>query len=210
MVQMYKVYYNDRVILFGDTLKLNAKDKGMKIFSFPEESISTIWKRFKKNGKLNQVYIKGNAGKILKELTAQFNMVKAGGGLVKNKSEEYLFIFRNKKWDLPKGKLEKGETAKTGAKREVEEECGIEGVKIVNTLQETHHIYKLQGKMNIKQTQWFEMSYSGSAATKPQEEEGIEKAIWVKKTQITKLIKNMYPSIMDILVNKRLLIIGGK
>jgi 8-oxo-dGTP pyrophosphatase MutT (NUDIX family) len=202
---MYKVYYNDRVILFGDSVKLNARDKGMKIYSIPEESISTIWKRFKKNGKLERVYIKGNTRKILKELIAQFNLVKAGGGLVKNKSGEYLFIFRNKKWDLPKGKLEKRESAKNGAKREVEEECGIKGVKIVRPIQETYHIYKLQGKMNIKQTKWFEMSYSGDGATKPQSEEGIEKAIWVKKNQITKLTGNMYPSIVDILVNKRII-----
>ncbi len=207
---MYKVYYNDRVILFGGIKNIQPKSKGVKIFSYPELSVSTIWKRFKKNGKLKTVYINGNAKKILKELLAQFNLVKAGGGLVKNKSGEYLFIFRNKKWDLPKGKLEKRESAKAGAKREVEEECGIKGLKIVSLLQETYHIYELQRKLNIKQTKWFEMSYSGGKATKPQKEEGIEKAVWVKKTQIAKLTKNMYPSIADILRNKKLIKLPGQ
>jgi len=202
---MYKVYYNDRVILFGKIKEEQAKSKGSKTYISSKDSIAAIWKRFKKNGKIKKAYIIGNEKKILKELIAQFNLVKAGGGLVKNKSGEYLLIFRNKKWDLPKGKLEKRETAKAGAKREVEEECGIKGVKVVTPLQETYHIYELQGKLNIKQTKWFEMSYSGSQATKPQREEGIEKAIWVKKAQIGRLTKNMYPSVIDILRNKKLI-----
>jgi NUDIX domain len=202
---MYKVYYNDRVILFGDFKNLQLKGKGIKTYPYPQENVATIWKRFRKNGKIKELYINGNSAKILKELIAQFNLVKAGGGLVKNKSGEYLLIFRNKKWDLPKGKLEKKETAKAGAKREVEEECGVKGLKIVCPLQETYHIYRLQGKLNIKQTKWFEMSYSGNKLTKPQKEEGIEKAVWVKKKQITGLKKNMYPSIIDILTNKKII-----
>lgn len=202
---MYKVYYNDRVILFGEIKNPPKKGKGIKICSYPGDKVSAVWKRFKKDSSIKMLYINGNTGKILKELIAQFNLVKAGGGLVKNKAGEYLLIFRNKKWDLPKGKLEKRESAKDGAKREVEEECGIKGVKIVSPLHETYHIYELQGKLNIKQTKWFNMSYSGSKATKPQKEEGIAKAVWVKKAGITKLHKNMYPSIADILINKRII-----
>jgi len=205
-MQMYKVYYNDRVILLGEFKNLSPKDKGFKLSEYPKESVVSIWKKFRKNSKTKTLYIKGNSKKILKELISQFNPVKAGGGLVKNTSGEYLLIFRNKKWDLPKGKLEKKETAKAGAKREVEEECGIRGLKIVAPLQETYHIYELQRKLNIKRTQWFEMSQSGSRATKPQKEEGIEKAIWVKRKDIAKLKKNMYPSIVDILTNKKILV----
>ena len=207
---MYKVYYNDRVILLGESKNISFKGKGFKTASYPKESISAIWKKFKKNGKIKNLYISGNSKRILKELIAQFNLVKAGGGLVKNKSGEYLLIFRNKKWDLPKGKLEKRETARAGAKREVEEECGITGLKIVRPLQETYHIYQLQRKLNVKQTQWFEMTYSGSKATKPQKEEGIEKAVWVKKKDIAKLQRNIYPSIADILINKKILISKNK
>jgi ADP-ribose pyrophosphatase YjhB (NUDIX family) len=204
---MYKVYYNDRVILFGKIKKVIPKGNGIVSYSYPETSIGDIWKKFRKNTKIKLLYISGNEKKILPEIIAQFNLVKAGGGLVKNKAGEYLLIFRNKKWDLPKGKLEKKETARTGAKREVEEECGIKGVKIVRPLQETYHIYELQKKLNIKQTKWFEMSYTGrSEKTKPQRDEGIEKAIWVHKKGITKLHKNMYPSIADILINKKILI----
>jgi ADP-ribose pyrophosphatase YjhB (NUDIX family) len=202
---MYKVYYYDRVILLGENKNISLKGKGVKKFNYPDESMEAIWKKFKKNGKIKTLYISGNSKKILKELIAQFNLVKAGGGLVKNKSGEYLLIFRNKKWDLPKGKLEKRETAKAGAKREVEEECGVKGLKIISPLQETYHIYEMQRKLNIKQTQWFEMAYSGSRATKPQKEEGIEKAVWVKKKNIARLKRNMYPSVVDILTNKKIL-----
>lgn len=207
---MYKVYFNDRVILFGNIKNEPLKGKGIKAYSYPEVSISTIWKRFRKNGKIKKAYILGNEKKILKELIDQFNLVKAGGGLVKNNAGEYLLIFRNKKWDLPKGKLEKRETFKVAAKREVEEECGIKGLKIVSPLHESYHIYSLQGKLNIKQTHWFEMSYSGTKTTIPQQKEGIEKAVWLKKSQITRLKKNMYPSIVDILGNKKILELKAK
>jgi ADP-ribose pyrophosphatase YjhB (NUDIX family) len=207
MAQMYKVYFNDRVILFGNIKNEPRKGKGVKTYSYPEVSMGAVWKRFRKNGKIKKAYILGDERKILKDLIAQFNLVKAAGGLVKNTRGEYLLIFRNKKWDLPKGKLEKRETVRVAAKREVEEECGIKGVKIVKPLQETYHIYSLQGKLNIKQTRWFEMTYTGNKTTKPQKEEGIAKAVWVKKTGITKLHKNMYPSIADILINKKILVI---
>lgn len=202
---MYKVYYNDRVIVAGKNTNIPVKDKGVKVAVYPKESIATIWKKFKKNSKIKILYINGNTAKIMDELMAQFNLVKAGGGLVKNKQHEYLLIFRNKKWDLPKGKLEKKETAGAGAKREVEEECGVKGLKITRPLYRTYHIYQLQGKLTIKQTQWYEMTYSGGKATKPQKEEGIEKAVWVKKKNILPLQKNMYPSIVDILASKRIL-----
>jgi hypothetical protein len=206
MAQKYKVYFNDRVILFGDDQSIPGKGRNTKAYSYPEKSISSIWKSFRKNSKIKTLHIKGNSKRILKELIAQFNLVKAGGGLVKNKQGEYLLIFRNKKWDLPKGKLQKRETAKTGAKREVEEECGTKGLKIIKALQETYHIYELQGKLNIKQTKWFEMSYSGSRVTKPQKEERIEKAVWVRKKTIIRLSRNMYPSIADILINRKILV----
>jgi 8-oxo-dGTP pyrophosphatase MutT (NUDIX family) len=205
MVQMYKVYYNDRVIIPGKNTNIPVKDKGVKVSVYPKESIAAIWKKFKKNGKIKTLYINGNTAKIIKELVAQFNLVKAGGGLVKNKQGEYLLIFRNKKWDLPKGKLEKKETARAGAKREVEEECGIKELRITGPLHKTYHIYQLQGKLTIKQTQWYEMDYSGGKATKPQKEEGIEKAVWVKKKNIPRLQHNMYPSIVDILTSKKIL-----
>jgi 8-oxo-dGTP pyrophosphatase MutT (NUDIX family) len=207
---MYKVYYNDRVIIPGKNTNIPVKDKGVKVFVYPKESVASIWKKFKKNSKIKTLHINGNIAKIIRELVAQFNLVKAGGGLVKNKQGEYLLIFRNKKWDLPKGKLEKKETARAGAKREVEEECGIKGLKIVRPLHKTYHIYILQGKLAIKQTQWYEMTYSGNKATKPQKEEGIEKAVWVKKKDILRLQNNMYPSIVDILTIKRVLPPPGK
>lgn len=202
---MYKVYYNNRVILVGKNNNLPTSDKGFKIVAYPKESVAEIWKKFKKDSKIKTLYIKGNSIKIMKELIAQFNLVKAGGGLVKNKQGEYLLIFRNKKWDLPKGKLEKRETSRNGAKREVEEECGIKGLKITSLLQQTFHIYELQQKLMIKQTYWYGMSYSGSKKTVPQKEEGIEKAIWANPKNIVKLSKNMYPSIADVLTNKGIL-----
>ena len=57
-----------------------------------------------------------------------------------NESGEFLIIKRNGVWDLPKGKLEKGEDFETAALREVEEETGLEEMVAVTTLLSQHTI----------------------------------------------------------------------
>lgn len=126
-------------------------------------------------------------------------MVKAGGGLVKNEKGEYLLIFRNKKWDLPKGKMDKGERIEETAVREVEEECGIDKLKIVKPLRKSYHIYQLRGRDALKKTYWFEMNCRDENPPVPQAEEGIEKAIWVLPSQFKTWRREMYPSVWDIL-----------
>lgn len=126
-------------------------------------------------------------------------LINAAGGLVKNGKGEYLFIFRNGRWDLPKGKLEKKELIKECAVREIEEECGISNLQIVHRLPPTFHIYELNGTMAIKHSHWFLMNYKGTKTLKPQKEEGIKKAVWVKKAIISRLKKNMFPSIIGLL-----------
>jgi 8-oxo-dGTP pyrophosphatase MutT (NUDIX family) len=52
-------------------------------------------------------------------------IIKAGGGIVVNEQNEVLLIYRRGKWDLPKGKLDDGETIEECALREVKEETGL-------------------------------------------------------------------------------------
>ena len=132
-------------------------------------------------------------------------LIEAAGGLVKNDKRNYLFIFRNGKWDIPKGKLEKGEKPKEGAVREVEEECGIAidecGKKIVNT----YHVYTSKGEVVLKKTHWYKMKYTGKAKLKPQIEEGITEVRWMTKKDISLVADNTFPSIMDVLLKRDLL-----
>ena len=126
-------------------------------------------------------------------------MIEAAGGLVFNKEEQILMIFRNGKWDLPKGKLEIGESVEECAIREVEEECGIYGLDIIDKLLETYHTYSLKGEEILKRTYWYKMRTDFDGELVPQIEEGITKVSWVSKDQISEKLKNSYGNISDVL-----------
>ena len=126
-------------------------------------------------------------------------MVEAAGGLVFNKDEDILMIFRNGKWDLPKGKLEEGENKKQCAKREVEEECGIFGLDITEKILETYHNYNLKGKEMLKRTYWYKMNTDFNGKLIPQIDEGITKVSWINQSQISEKLKNSYKNISDLI-----------
>ena len=133
-----------------------------------------------------------------------FVKIKAAGGLVL-RDEQMLFIRRNKKWDLPKGKVEKKESIKTAAVREVMEECGLlNAPKIRNKITKTFHVYQLKEKSYVKITTWFLMDYEGDEKLIGQKEEGITSACWVKPMGLSAKLKNTYPSIHDVIENVKL------
>lgn len=122
--------------------------------------------------------------------------IKAGGGLVVNSAGEILMIFRRSRWDLPKGKLEAGETIEECALREVAEECGIDDLVLVEFLCTTHHEYIENGRPIDKESHWFLMS--GSGTPKPQIEEDIEQARWVSRNEAAELLYNSYDTIRTV------------
>ena len=130
---------------------------------------------------------------------AEHTLIEAAGGLVYNNENQLLMIFRNRKWDLPKGKLEEGENIKECAIREVEEECGISGLSISKPLQDTYHVYKLNEKKILKRTYWFEMKSSFSGDLVPQTEEGITKVCWVNEVDIAEKLENSFGNIKQLL-----------
>lgn len=140
----------------------------------------------------------GDTEKTWKEFKKLFKTIIAAGGLVKNRDNKYLLILRNKKWDLPKGKRDKGEAVKDTAVREVEEECGVNKLKITGTLPCTYHIYELRGEMALKKTYWYKMSTTSDKKLVPQKEEGIEKAQWLRPTEIKRKKKEIYPSVWQL------------
>jgi 8-oxo-dGTP pyrophosphatase MutT (NUDIX family) len=133
-----------------------------------------------------------------KAFFSHFDFVDAAGGIVQRK-QKYLFIKRNGRWDIPKGKLEKGELASEGAVREIEEECGISKPVIDYLICETYHTYTYKSRPTIKKTVWFKMSYEGTKEVFPQLEEGITKVKWFKKMKFYKVLRNTYPSIIEVL-----------
>ena len=121
--------------------------------------------------------------------------VVAGGGKVYNAKGEVLFIYRNDKWDLPKGKAERKETIEETAIREVEEETQVSGLKITKPLPTTYHIFKRNGKHKIKITYWFEMKTNFDGELLPQEKEGITKVKWLDDKASQKALENSYANI---------------
>ena len=122
-----------------------------------------------------------------------YRIVKAAGGIV-NKGDKILMIYRSKKWDLPKGKCEKGEKNKACAIREVEEECGIK-IKSAKKVCNSWHTYSLNGKNILKRTTWYSMKCEDDKNMQPQQEENIEEVKWLKTRDLFHALKDSYQSI---------------
>ena len=127
-----------------------------------------------------------------------YTLVIAAGGVVRNPQGDVLCIFRNGKWDLPKGKQDPGEKPRQTALREVSEETGIKDLCITKRLESTYHTYKEKEQHILKKTFWYEMS-SNEENLNPQKEEGITEVRWVKTSEIDKIIENTYGSVSNLL-----------
>jgi 8-oxo-dGTP pyrophosphatase MutT (NUDIX family) len=125
----------------------------------------------------------------------------AGGGVVVNENNQVLFIYRRKKWDLPKGKLDPGEDIKACAIREVMEETGIRNLTIGNLIIVTTHSYEENGMNMQKETHWFEMKAStvDNPILTPQLEEDIEKIEWVSLENLEEYLSETYTTIQQVL-----------
>ena len=137
--------------------------------------------------------------KLKKTFFKNFTVIEAAGGIVQNDKKELLFIHRLGKWDLPKGKVEKGEKIEECALREVTEETGVKELSLKKKIGETYHVYDQFGKHFLKISHWFYMTCPSSQELIPQTEEHITAIKWIKTMDIKEPVKNTYPSIKDIL-----------
>lgn len=189
---MYKIFVGDKPIIL--TTKVET-ETNFKNFLIDSVDINKLLSKLKKD-KYDSVRLIGSKKELLlKKFLSLLPNVIAGGGKVYNKKGEILFIFRNGKWDLPKGKAELKETINETALREVEEETGVFGLSIVKPLEITYHIFKRMGQFYIKVTYWFKMYSDYEGELIPQEKEGITKAKWISETKLTKVLNNSYANI---------------
>ena len=189
---MYKVFVNDKPLFLTNQIQ---KETDFQLFLLDSVDIKQLIIKIFKN-KVDKAFLyHPDEKEILKKLKSKIPVEKAGGGLVLNDKNEVLFIFRNKKWDLPKGGIEKGEEIEDTAIREVEEETGVKGLKITRKLSKTYHIFKRNGRYKLKITHWFEMKTSYSGKMVGQLDEGIEKVEWVKQDDIATCLTNSYENI---------------
>ncbi|MEY2629645.1 MAG: pyrophosphohydrolase [Bacteroidota bacterium] len=189
---MYKVFVNDKPLFLTNEV---AKETDFQLFLLESVDIEQVIVKMFQN-KIQKAYLYYPDEKaILKKVKEKIPVCKAGGGLVYNKAGDVLFIFRNGKWDLPKGGIEKGEEIEDTAIREVEEETGVTNLKITHKLQKTYHVFKRGGKYKLKVTHWYEMRTDFTGTPKPQANEGIEKVAWLGPEEIKEALKNSYENI---------------
>ena len=196
-----KIYFESKFILITDeAIQLSENQLIVDTENVSEiiliESVKNSIQQPEQN---NLILVSKNVEETFNKIKNGFIYIEAAGGLIKN-DDNYLFIHRLDKWDLPKGKLDKGESKEHAAIRECEEECGISDLEIINELASTYHIYAYKTGFALKTTYWFLMQSSYSGTLIPQTEEHIDKAEWMNQEQIENIIvKKTYPSVLDVI-----------
>jgi 8-oxo-dGTP pyrophosphatase MutT (NUDIX family) len=200
---MYKVFINNFPIYLASANEtINIKKAFVDInCDSKQDAKKIIHRHILANGEKSLVARNSDIEKLWKFFFDDYVPVKAAGGLVLNENDEMLFIFRNGKWDLPKGKIDPGEDEETAALREVNEECGLTGHQIESKILNTYHTYPFDHSLAIKTTAWFLMRVKNTDRLKPQLEEGITEVVWKSKKDFPEILKNTYGSIEDVLGN---------
>ena len=189
---MLQIFYKEKPIIISD----RKSDLKNSLIINPElfENLDLLKLLSKK--KVNSIGIFSNEFEIILNMfKKKYPEIIAAGGKVINNNSEILFIYRNKKWDLPKGKAEKNEIISETALREVEEETGIKNLSIIKPLDKTYHIFKRDGKNYLKSTYWFEMKSDFNGKFKPQRKEGITRVEWIGIENLSSILPKSYANI---------------
>ncbi len=174
-------------------------DDAVFIDDFSTPAINSMIHEMRQEKMHAGVFLHKDFNELKKAFWKKFKVIKAAGGLVFDEKKEMLFIFRRGKWDLPKGKLDDGETLEQCAIREVEEETGLKNISLKKPIVTTYHTYDQDGKHILKESYWYEMHVAGSQKLIPQTIEDIHEVKWVKKKEVGEQMKNTFPSIKDVI-----------
>ncbi len=196
---MIKILFNDKKILLTDDYESfqhhHPVSNAHVMFECTREKLERCIDLLMIS-ELQHVLIIGDVSENLTAIKHTFKQITAGGGVVQNQKDDFLFIYRRGKWDLPKGKAEEGEVIEDCALREVMEETGVRQLEMIRPLCTTYHLY-FDHEFIFKETYWFLMK-SNDRLLRPQAEEGISKVLWVNSRNMRKQLQNTYESIRDI------------
>ncbi|GDX48686.1 hypothetical protein LBMAG25_15040 [Bacteroidota bacterium] len=210
---MYKIYINNTPVYLttrhGNAIP-DSNEASSDIFITDHTSQKTILDTLDtiNNAKgLRACYLLSRNPKlVLNNIIRFYKLIEAAGGIVLNSNDEILLIFRRGKWDLPKGKLNSGETKRRGAIREVKEETGIKKLRVIQSLKLyqgkqscTYHSYVENGESCIKASYWFLMHTPDTGKLVPQLEEDIVQAVWVHRSQLPEYLDHTFGSVRDII-----------
>lgn len=189
---MYKVFINDVPIILSTQKQIGSR---YTTYSLKSVDIEQVIKDIvsKKIYYVNLYHKKEE--KLLFHLKKKLKVITAAGGMVFNSKKEILFIHRKGRWDLPKGKVDKGETLQEAAIREIEEETGVKDLQIVGFIDTTYHILKRNGKYKLKETYWYKMFTEYDGKLTPETKEGIKKAKWKNFEKSQKAIHDSYENV---------------
>ncbi len=189
---MIDIYFGDRVVHLTDTYRAyyaqysNRNKLKEMLLKFEDSDYEELY-----------IYEEG-LNDLFKNFKTCYTYIESAGGLVLNDKDEVLVIKKDNLWQLPKGKVDKGEKYDAAAIREIGEECGVFNPIIVKQLASTFHVFKTEKNTYLKRTYWYKMFYKGSAIPVPQKEEGIEDARWIDRGDIYEVIKKTHKSLIPI------------
>ena len=197
---MIKIFFDDRIFaLCEDETKCFSIVNGISARVMDEYEASKLFNLFEKSPQIPEMRVLcEDKYAVLDSIRSGGCFVRAAGGVVHDKHDRCLLIQRSGYWDLPKGKAEQGESPNETALREVQEECGLTNLTLGSKLLNTYHVYRLDGRLMLKETAWFSMSYHGNELPTPQTDEDIERVEWVAREKLIEYTK-MYASIKDLL-----------
>jgi 8-oxo-dGTP pyrophosphatase MutT (NUDIX family) len=212
---MLKVYCGEGLVRFRQATlpgsRTACRENNLKGVPLPhppnEEGLQgpgILWERFQewaRKGATGELVFDCPApGQALRGFATQFTMVEAAGGLVLDHAGRIMMIHRQGKWDLPKGKMDPGESPAETAMREVREECGIGRLTISAPLPDTLHVYPAgEARWMMKKTHWFLMRSDWQGQPRPQAEEDIARAEWIPPESVNELLPEAFRSVADLL-----------
>jgi len=201
---MYKIYHNGIPVFLiaTDQLAQTGVQAGKMTYITPYTGKKKMIKQYldllNKNPKTAAVVLHSpDSVALWADFQACFKVLEAAGGYVKNARNELLVFFRRGSWDMPKGKIDPGETPEQAAVREVQEETGLVNISLGAFLAHTYHTYEQKGERILKKTWWYRMQTSDTQLT-PQTEEDIEEIRWVEPTTWLASGVEVYPNIREV------------
>ncbi len=199
-----KIYFNDKPLFLCDNVDETIEpflhhDDAIFIDELDPHSVKSMIHEMEIDKVHAGVFFHPDLEELKKAFFKKFTLVKAAGGLVEHENKDILLIFRRGMWDLPKGKLDKGEKLEDCAVREVTEETGLENIKLIAPLTITYHTYHEGARFILKESHWYAMSVNGTQTLRPQTEEDIQEVKWVSPAELPAYMEKTYPLVTEII-----------
>jgi len=200
MRRKYEIHIDGRPLVIAGSDELPVPPANWLVLRVDDpREVGPAVKQFEQRTELAGLLLHGSdVPRIWKEFRSRYVFVQAAGGAVTDEQGRLLAIHRLGRWDLPKGKVDKGEEIPAAAVREVQEECGLVSVNLEAPLCDTWHTYERNGERHLKRTDWFLMRASAKEQLVPQADEDISEVRWLDAAEVQRMKGETYPSLVSV------------